>query len=83
MSQSISAVHGDVLLLAGTRKGGFALTGSPERKEWRLTGPFLQGSEIFHRIYDWRSGGTLVAAENQRTSPGTFRGTRLNSELGQ
>ena len=65
MSQSISAVCGDVLLLAGTRKGGFALTGGPERKEWRLTGPFLQGSEIFHFIYDRRSGGSLVAAENQ------------------
>ena len=65
MSQLVSPHRGGVLLLVGTRKGGFILTSGPTRKDWKLSGPFLPGSEIFHLVYDQRSGGTLFAAENE------------------
>ena len=65
MRQVNTPGSGDVLLLVGTRKGGFLLASRSDRREWRLTGPFLQGSEIFHLVYDQRSGGDLIAAENQ------------------
>ena len=40
-----------VLLMIGTRKGGFLATSSPDRKTWDLKGPFLKGSEVHYVTY--------------------------------
>ena len=64
MNQGSSARKGDVLLLAGTRKGGFVLSSDGSRKEWRVSGPHLPGSEVFHLIYDPRGQGAVFAAVN-------------------
>ena len=36
-----------VLLLIGTRKGGFVATSDVGRANWTLAGPFLKGCEEF------------------------------------
>jgi hypothetical protein len=43
------------LVLAGTKKGLFLFT-SANRRDWTLQGPFQNGREINHAIYDGRSG---------------------------
>lgn len=43
-----------VLVAIGTSKGLFLFTGK-DRKRWRLRGPFFQGREINHALYDKRS----------------------------
>jgi photosystem II stability/assembly factor-like uncharacterized protein len=42
-------------ILAGTKKGLFLFT-STDRRRWDLQGPFQNGREINHAIYDGRSG---------------------------
>ena len=64
MTEGIPARRGDPLLLVGTRKGAFILHGGPQRKAWRLYGPYSPGSDVFHLTYDARSGGRLFAATN-------------------
>jgi photosystem II stability/assembly factor-like uncharacterized protein len=50
-----------VLLLVGTRKGLFTLTGDEARRDWRLAGPFCEAWPIYHTIFD-ASKGTIYAA---------------------
>ncbi|PKB70462.1 MAG: hypothetical protein BZY87_10605 [SAR202 cluster bacterium Io17-Chloro-G6] len=64
MTTSSGAAKGDVLLLVGTRKGGFVLSSDKSRRTWVLAGPYCAGSEVFHSVYDSRSGRVL-AANNQ------------------
>src|SRR5439155_19321946 len=51
------------LLLAGTKKGLFLFT-SNDRKRWELHGPFQNGREINHSIYDSRSGRIYATAND-------------------
>ncbi len=37
-----------VRVLVGTRKGAFVLTSGGKRKNWRVSGPFFAGWEIYH-----------------------------------
>ena len=37
-----------VLLMIGTRKGGFLAFADPDRKTWRLEGPIFKGAEVNH-----------------------------------
>lgn len=55
---------GDVIVLVGTRKGAFILSGGVDRKTWRLSGPHCASGDIFHMVYDPRQGGTILAADN-------------------
>ena len=55
---------GDVMVLVGTRKGAFVITGDKSRKEWQISEPHSAGDDIFHIAYDARDGGTLYAAVN-------------------
>ncbi|MFQ6028503.1 MAG: WD40/YVTN/BNR-like repeat-containing protein [Dehalococcoidia bacterium] len=64
MTQGSPARKGDVLLLVGTRKGSFILSGSQTRKSWDLSGPHHPGSDVFHLTYDSRGEGELLAAVN-------------------
>ena len=65
MTTGSGSVKGDVLLLVGTRKGGFILSSDKSRRTWALAGPDGAGSEVFHFVYDPRNGGRVVAAVNQ------------------
>jgi photosystem II stability/assembly factor-like uncharacterized protein len=40
-----------ILLMIGTRKGGFLATSTADRKTWDLKGPFLKGSEVHYVTY--------------------------------
>ena len=64
MTDGIPARTGDLLLMAGTRKGAFVLHSGPARKDWRLYGPYGPGNDIFHLTYDARNGGQFFAASN-------------------
>ena len=64
MTQEIAARSGDLIVLVGTRKGGFILTGDESRDRWQVTGPISPGTDIFHLIYDDRNGGRLLSASN-------------------
>jgi photosystem II stability/assembly factor-like uncharacterized protein len=48
------------LLLIGTRKGAFVARADAARREWKLTGPILKGSEVNHVAHV--GGGRIVAA---------------------
>ena len=65
MSSSERPRDGGLMLLVGTRKGGFIVRGDPSRKEWSLDGPYLNsGDDVFHMVYDPRGQGTVYAAVN-------------------
>ena len=57
MSSITGANRGDVLLMAGTRKGAFFLTADSARKSWSVSGPHHNGSDVFHFAYDARAAG--------------------------
>ena len=52
-----------IMLLAGTKKGLFLFT-SADRKKWQLHGPFVNGKEINHAVYDSRSGKIFATAND-------------------
>ncbi len=52
---------GRVLLLVGTKKGGFILDGDEARHDWHLRGPLCEGWPIYDMNWDQRSG-TIYAA---------------------
>ena len=64
MALGAPARPGDLILLAGTRKGAFILTGDSTRNNWHTSGPFCPGSDVFHLVYDHRNGGQVLAAAN-------------------
>lgn len=55
---------GDVVVMVGTRKGGFILSSDRTRRDWLLSGPFNDHGDVFHMVYDSRNGGTVVSAVN-------------------
>ena len=71
---------GDVIVLVGTRKGGFILSGSADRKAWRLSGPHCGSGDIFHMVYDPRRDGTILAAAN---NPFFGNQVQISHDLGQ
>ncbi len=67
---------GAVELLVATRKGAFRLKSDPERKEWRLRGPWMLGQIIQHVVLDPRDRKTvLLAARPGHLGPSLFRST--------
>lgn len=57
------ARKGSVVVLVGTRKGGFVFRSDARRKAWSLEGPHFKGYTIHHFVFDSRDdGGTLYAA---------------------
>ena len=52
---------GKVLLLVGTKKGGFVFTSDHSRRKWKLEGHSQQGKEIPRMVYDGRTG-TLMSS---------------------
>ena len=64
MPESSSLQPGSLLVLVGTRKGAFILTGDQSRRQWQIDGPFNPGTDVFHLVYDQRNGGTIFSASN-------------------
>ena len=54
---------GDVIVLVGTRKGGFILSSAPDSKDWKVSGPHNPGGDIYHMLYDSREG-SIYSANN-------------------
>ena len=45
MTQSSEPKRGDVLVLVGTRKGGFVLSSGPDRRRWSVSEPHFEGGK--------------------------------------
>ncbi len=54
---------GDILLLVGTRKGGFIVRGDSKRKHWQTERSFMIGSTIHHMVMDPRDKKTILLTE--------------------
>ena len=65
MVRAAAARKGAMLVLVGTRKGAFILSSDRSRREWSVSGPHHEGSDVFHAVYDPREGGSVWAAINQ------------------
>ena len=52
----LDARRGDALLMVGTTKGAFLLSSGPDRKIWRMEGPFFAGEEVYALALDQRGG---------------------------
>lgn len=64
MTPGASARPGDLILLVGTRKGSFIITGDAGRRQWEIGALHNPGAEVFHMCYDGRAGGRVLAAAN-------------------
>ena len=65
MVQEKSPRKGDLLVLLGTRKGSFIISGDQARRKWAVCGHYSGANEVFHLAYDPRDGGAVLAAVNQ------------------
>ena len=54
----------EVHLYVGTRKGGFLFRSDPKRKNWKVEGPFFDGSEVNHLTRDPRTGNLWAAVQS-------------------
>jgi hypothetical protein len=77
----IDAATGNVVLLAGTTKGLFALSSSSDRDRWRLAGPWFRGEEISAAALDCRGGRRrlLVGATSSHWGPSVYRSDDLGA----
>lgn len=66
-----------VLVLLGTRKGAFILDGTPERRDWRLRGPFCETWPINHVVGDPRTGTIYAGGGNAWFGPAVWQSTDL------
>src|SRR5436190_19327215 len=76
---AIEAAAGDVVVLVGTTKGLFVLSGGPDRERWKLAGPWFRGEEIYAAALDCRAGRTrlLVGATSAHWGPSVYRSDDL------
>jgi photosystem II stability/assembly factor-like uncharacterized protein len=58
-------------VLAGTRKGLFVLESDDKREKWELSGPLLEGWEVFHAIVDPRDGSMHACTNHPVYGPTT------------
>jgi photosystem II stability/assembly factor-like uncharacterized protein len=68
---------GRVLLLVGTRKGGFIVEGDEGRGVWTIRGPFCEGWPIHDMSVDAATGTIYAGGGNAWYGPGVFRSTDL------
>jgi hypothetical protein len=54
--------HGDVLLLIGTRNGGFAFRSDARRKKWTIERPLFPGRQVHRFICNPRGDGKSLFA---------------------
>ena len=77
----LEASAGDVVVLVGTTKGLFALVAGPERDDWRRSGPWFPGEEIYAATLDGRHrpGRLLVGATSPHWGPSVYRSEDLGA----
>lgn len=77
----IPSSSGDVVVLVGTAKGLFALTGRPDRARFELVGPWFPGEEIYAATLDHRRGPAelLVGATSSHWGPSVYRSDDLGA----
>ena len=68
-----------LLLMIGTRKGGFLATADPARRTWSLKGPFLKGNEVGYLGYLRESDTVVLAGKSSWWGPGL----QLSNDLGE
>jgi hypothetical protein len=67
-----------LLVLVGTRKGLFVLSGDAGRRAWAIEGPHFLGQVVNHAVLDPRDGRTLLAAVRAgHLGPTVFRSEDL------
>ena len=65
-------------LLVGTRKGTITISGDADRERWDVGDLKCQGEDVFHLVYDARTGSTLAAINSEVWGPEM----RISSDLG-
>ena len=60
-----------VLVLIGTRKGGFILQSDSDRKTWKLDGPLFKGWNVMHMTFDPRNLRLHAAVVHDVFGPST------------
>jgi hypothetical protein len=58
-----------MVMLVGTKKGGFVFTSDKARKGWKVSGPHHKGNEIYHMAYDRRNGGIMASLNSSHWGP--------------
>lgn len=61
----------EVLVLIGTRKGGFILSSDSKRETWKLNGPIFKGWNVMHMIFDQRDQRLHAAVVHDVYGPST------------
>ncbi|WP_308636828.1 WD40/YVTN/BNR-like repeat-containing protein [Paenibacillus silvisoli] len=69
-----------VVLLIGTNKGVFQYTSNEERKEWKLSGPFLPGWEAYSVLGDSRNGNLIYAGTSHAAYGASIR---VSDDMGE
>ena len=58
-----------VLVLIGTRKGGFILQSDAKRDSWQMRGPIFKGWNVMHMVFDPRTGRLHAAVVHDVFGP--------------
>ncbi|WP_439599365.1 WD40/YVTN/BNR-like repeat-containing protein [Falsiroseomonas sp.] len=66
-----------ILLLVGTKKGGFILESDSTRTDWKLRGPFCETWPIHHMIADPATGRIFAGGGNEWFGPAVWRSDDL------
>lgn len=72
-----------VLVLVGTKKGGFILESDERRSQWTMRGPFCQAWPMYHMVYDGDSGLLFAGGGNEWFGPAVWRSTDLGETWSQ
>lgn len=67
----MSNEQADILVLIGTRKGGFILSSDVNRKKWEIKGPVFKGWNVMHLAYDPRDQRLHAAVVHDVYGPST------------
>ena len=68
-----------ILILVGTKKGAFTLTGDLERRSWELRGPFCETWPLNHVVADPDSGTIYAGGGNEWFGPAVWKSTDLGA----
>lgn len=71
-----------VLVMVGTKKGGFLLESDETRTKWELRGPFCNGYEVSNMTFD-PATGAIVAASYEEVWPKTQVGVWRSLDRGE
>ncbi|MDG6900468.1 MAG: exo-alpha-sialidase [Nitrososphaerota archaeon] len=58
-----------VSLMVGTRKGAFVFSSDSGRREWKSSGPYFKGEEVYNMAYDRRSETYLASVISGHWGP--------------